>query len=220
MVKIERTPIPPRSLAIESQKANGNYSERDVIEQLQKDFHDKCYICELKYLTDVQVEHLRPHHNRRLKERVFDWNNLFYSCHNCNSIKNNQKYDDTILHCSTVDPESLLKQIYTEGNVTVQPLNDSADEKVQMTADLIQSCFEKDNTGIRTIQCEARVEQLAITMNSLYKALEQYKKDNTSRKYLRALRGMLNREYKFAAFTRYYVRSHSVDYPELQEFLS
>ena len=44
MVKIERTPTPPKSLAIESQKAWGSYSEPDVIEQLQKDFHDKCYI--------------------------------------------------------------------------------------------------------------------------------------------------------------------------------
>lgn len=220
MVKIERTPTPPKSLAIESQKAWGSYSERDVIEQLQKDFHDKCYICELKQLTDVEVEHLRPHHNRSLKERVFDWNNLFYSCPHCNSIKNNRKYDDRILDCCTVDPESLLKQIYAEGNVIVQPLHDSTDENVLMTADLIQSCFGKDNTGIRTIQCAARVEQLANTMNSLYKALEQFKQDKTSRKYLSALRGMLKRDYKFAAFTRYYVRSHSEDYPELQEFLS
>ena len=45
--------------------------------QLQKDFHDKCYICELKPLMNVEVEHLRPHHNRKIKERVFDWSNLF-----------------------------------------------------------------------------------------------------------------------------------------------
>ena len=119
MVKIERTPTPPKSLAIESQKAWGSYSEPDVIEQLQKDFHDKCYICELKKLTNVEVEHLRPHHNRSIKERIFDWNNLFYSCPHCNSIKNNRKYDDKILDCCTVDPESLLKQIYAEGNVIV-----------------------------------------------------------------------------------------------------
>ena len=34
MVKIERTPTPPKSLAIESQKAQGSYSEPDVIELL------------------------------------------------------------------------------------------------------------------------------------------------------------------------------------------
>lgn len=105
-------------------------------------------------------------------------------------------------------------------NVLVQPFDDDADEEIQMTADLIQSCFSKGNTGIRTVQCAARVEQLAITMNCLYKTLEQFKRNKTSRKYLCALRGMLKREYKFAGFTRYYVRSHLDDYPELRDFLS
>lgn len=41
MVKIERTPTPPASLAIESKKAYGNYTSEDVISQLKKDFHSK-----------------------------------------------------------------------------------------------------------------------------------------------------------------------------------
>ena len=41
MVKIERNPTPPLSLAIEKQKANGAYNKADVIQQLKKDFHDK-----------------------------------------------------------------------------------------------------------------------------------------------------------------------------------
>ena len=30
----------------------------DVIERLEKDFNNKCYICEMKELQDPNVEHL------------------------------------------------------------------------------------------------------------------------------------------------------------------
>ena len=219
MVKIERTPTAPKSLAVESQKANGSYREADVIAQLEKDFHNKCYICELKGLTDIQVEHLLPHHNRTIKERIFDWNNLFYSCPHCNSIKKEPKYDEKILDCCQVDPETLLNHIWLDNEVVVKPIGDQPDEKVLMTAELIQSCFTKSNTGIRTVQCAARYDRLAATMNTLYRTLDEFKKDRSSPKYLRALRAMLKREYKFAAFTRYYVRSHLEDYPELENYV-
>lgn len=215
MVKIERTPTPPASLAIECKKVHGSYASEDVISQLKKDFHSKCYLCELKDLTDIEVEHLLPHYNRKTKERVFDWNNLFYACPHCNSIKNDRIYDEKIIDCCKVDPESLLDHIYQEGKVNVRPHDpDTQDEKVLMTADLLENCFEKSNTGIRIFQCQERVNRLAETMNALYKTLEALKKP-TSKQYLRALKGMLSREYKFSGFTRYYVRSHIEEYPQL-----
>lgn len=219
MVKIERTPTPPASLAEQSKK-NGSYREPDVIEQLKKDFHGKCYICELDDLTDIQVEHLLPHHNRRIKERVFDWNNLFYSCPHCNNIKKEQKYDEKILDCCVQDPEEYLYHCYSAQAVTIIPANGITDEKSIMTADLIQNCFEKRNTGIRIVQCAARFNRLADTMNKLYATLRNYKQDTSSTKYYNALRAMLKREYKFAAFTRHYVRTHLQDYPELSDLVS
>ena len=44
MVKVERSFPAPASLAEEKKKANGSYSKPDVIERLEKDFHNKCYI--------------------------------------------------------------------------------------------------------------------------------------------------------------------------------
>lgn len=220
MVKIERTPTPPPSLEVESKKANGSYSEKDVLDQLKIDFYGKCYICELDDLTDVQVEHLHPHHNRTRKERVFDWNNLFYSCPHCNNIKAARKYDDKILDCCVVDPEKYLNHVFGGQFVSVTPAEGITAEDAVMTADLIQNSFEKRNTGIREIQCEARYQRLAKTMNDLFVALKAYKDNTSSKKYYFALRGMLKREYKFAAFTRYYVRSHIADYPELSDLVS
>lgn len=54
MVKVKRTFPAPGSLAIESQKKTGHYDKPDVIRQLREDFHDKCYICEIKPLQDPE----------------------------------------------------------------------------------------------------------------------------------------------------------------------
>ena len=74
--------------------------------------------------------------------------------------------------------------------------------------------MEKTNTGIRTLECETRKKALKQTMGLLYQTLGKYRKDPKG-EALQVLRGMLDRKYKFSAFTRTYVRSHLDDYPGL-----
>lgn len=105
MVKVIRSFPAPESLAEEAKKVTGKYDKSDVIERLKEDFHNKCYICEMKELQDPNVEHLLPHKNGTYLERKFDWENLFWSCSHCNSVKNNGKYDDGIIDCCKDDPE-------------------------------------------------------------------------------------------------------------------
>ena len=52
-------------------------------------------------------------------------------------------------------------------------------------------------------------------MNLLYKTLADYEKSRNKRS-LNILHRMLDREYKFAAFTRNYVREHLEQYPYLE----
>ncbi len=217
MVKIDRTPQPPKSLAIEAQKAHGSYCLDDVISQLCSDFHGKCYLCEIKPLQSVEIEHLRPHHHFARKELAFDWNNLFYACRHCNGMKNMTRYDGHILDCCAVDPEELLDQSFSEGHVRVQAKNGGED--AELTAELIESCFEKTNTGIRVIECQTRVDELNQEMNILYTNLGKLGDDAAHLRALRSLRSQLSRHSKFAAFKRHYVRCHISEYPELEEFL-
>ncbi len=214
MVKIERTPAPPASLAAEKEKANGSYRESDVIRQLQHDFNGKCYLCEIDKLQSIEVEHLHPHGGD--KERKFAWDNLFYSCAHCNSVKNQSKYHDTILDCCKIDPEAVLDQRFIKGHVRVRPLAET--QEARMTAVLLTECFELTNTGIREYECQTRVNALSVTMTTLHKTLEKYRID-PSKRSLRTLRGMLSRTYKFAGFTRTYVRNHLEDYPGLAEYV-
>lgn len=215
MVKVERTPVPPASLAVEKKKVSGSYREPDVIRQLQHDFNGKCYLCEINELQSIEVEHLHPHGGDI--ELKFAWDNLFYSCAHCNSVKNQGKYHGMILDCCEADPEAVLDQQLIEGHVQVKPLNET--QEACMTAVLLTECFELTNTGIREYECQTRVNALSLTMATLYKALEKYRTDPSDRN-LSALRGMLSRTYKFAGFTRTYVRDHIESYPGLAEYLN
>lgn len=214
VVKIERSPVAPPSLAIEKAKGGDNYRDDDVIRQLKQDFHGKCYLCEIDELQSIQVEHLKAHHNGKDRDRMFDWDNLFYSCAHCNSVKNMKQYKEVILDCCKVDPERYLNQELVDHHVRVEALYPS--QTVRMTAQLITKCFEKKNTGIRTLECQTRVDALEKALIVLYRSLKMYK-DEPSEKTRRALLGMLSRSYKFAGFLRTYVRQHLEDYPDLSE---
>ena len=216
MVKIERTAIPPASLAIEKAKGSNNYRSEDVIDLLEHDFWGKCYLCEINELQSVEVEHLKPHHNGKDRDRMFDWDNLFYSCSHCNGVKNMRQYEESVLDCCCIEPELLLKQQLIDNHVVVEPLEKS--HTVEMTAKLLTECFEKTNTGIRMKECKTRIDALQRTMTVLYRNLDDYK-ESPEGKPLRVLRGMLNRSYKFAGFTRTYVRQHISEYPELKQYV-
>ena len=120
MIKVDRTFPAPKSLETEAKKKNGSYTEKDVVDQLLRDFRKKCYICEINDLQDPQVEHLLPHKNGKYPERKFDWNNLFLSCGHCNSVKNQKKYDEGIIDCCKVDPEKLLTFKINENAVEIE----------------------------------------------------------------------------------------------------
>ena len=96
----------------------------------------------------------------------------------------------------------------------------SQDEMIQMTADLIQTCFELRNTGIREAACQYRIKELAETMSILFKTLKKYKDNPEAQRYKRSLNEMLNRSSQFAAFKRNYVKKHLGDYPGLENMVT
>lgn len=218
MVKVERSFPAPDSLAEEARKADGKYDKPDVIERLKKDFHNKCYICEMKELQDPNVEHLLPHKNGKYPERKFDWENLFWSCSHCNGVKNNGKYDNGILDCCKDDPKKVLSFSLENDDVTITILN--ADNELQKrTAQLVTEVFSLKNTGMRIYRSDQRLKLLQKEMNVLYKQLEKLHKKPESKVIMRMIESLLMRESAFAAFKRCYVREHANEYPELQKYV-
>ncbi len=220
MVKIDRTPIPPASLAVEKKKeengSKGSYNQKDVVDQLNKDFHGKCYLCEQDELQAIQIEHLKPHHGGKDIHLKYDWSNLFFSCSHCNSVKNRKRYECDILDCCTTDPEAVIHQSLNGNHVEVTPLVQTV--VAQNTAALVQDCFELRNHEIRSIESQNKVKALKGTMNLLCKYLDKLE-NGTGKRTIWVLRGMLSREYKFSGFTRTYVRDHIAKYPDLEPYV-
>lgn len=68
------------------------------------------YLCEQDELQSIQIEHLKPHHGGKNIDLKYDWNNLFFSCSHCNSVKNRKQYESNILDCCSTDPETMIHQ--------------------------------------------------------------------------------------------------------------
>ena len=202
----------PASLETEAQKKSGDY--QDVIERLREDFHNKCYICELKNLQDPEVEHLLPHKNGRYPERMFDWNNLFWACGHCNKVKNQAKYEEGIIDCCRQDPEELISFRFQKADVIAEAKNPE-DSKAVLTATLVREVFHLKNTAMRDYKRELQFRELNKEMNILYDNLEEMKQKPESKAVMRKLKALLRRESGFAAFKRNYVRENAERFPEL-----
>lgn len=172
----------------------------------------------MKELQDPNVEHLLPHKNGKYPERKFDWENLFWSCGHCNSIKNNEKYDEGIIDCCRENPEEYLDFKLDDDNVVIDVKN-FGNEMHKRTALLIEETFSLKNTGMRTYTSDERMRLLQKEMNILYKQLEKIHSYPSSKLTMRTLRSLLRRESAFAAFKRCYVREHIIEYPELQQYV-
>jgi len=96
MINLEKSQPSPPCLETEKEKAYGDYKCGQVLQRLYNDFHNKCYICEYKAPSSINVEHFIPH--KEDKNLKFDWDNLFLACAHCNNVKL-VKYDN-ILNCT------------------------------------------------------------------------------------------------------------------------
>lgn len=218
MVKIERSFPAPSSLAIEAKKISGVCTKPDVIERLRSDFHDKCYICEMNGLQDPQVEHLLPHENGKYPDRKYDWNNLFWACGHCNSVKNQAKYYGKIMDCCVRNPEKDIMFLLEDGQVKVKPLLN--EDTVVMTAALVSEVFCADNTSLRDYKSDMRLQKLNQEMNILYDSLEELRAYPQSQAIVKKLQALLRKESAFAAFKRFYVRMKLGQYPQLADYIA
>lgn len=205
MIKVDRRKEAPKSLAVEKMKKQGIYNGVDVVKALIEDFDNKCYICGLKGLQEIEVEHRIPHHGDI--DKKFDWNNLFLSCPHCNSVKNKRKYDRGIIDCCVSDPEERLRFYVLGDDIEVIAVHVN-DLEAQLTATLMKEVFTQKNTGIRTITCKYRYDELLKQMNLLYRTLEEKRQKPNSRIVDRKLKALLSKSSAFAEFKRCYYREH------------
>lgn len=212
MFKVSKSPKP-------TDWASKDYRDPIVVRQLRKDFYGKCYICEQKHFPNLNVEHFTPHlDDETLK---LEWNNLYYSCSRCNSIKN--KYFNNMLDCCNTDHlvEEWIKIYYRLPDEDIEVLNSCPTDhplftKAQETVDLISRCYNSSNSGIQEISKEDLREKIFEIHNeflmlriNLIRNLDKFI-DEDKLKKANEINHQLKSHYPFSAILRGYLDKDSL----------
>lgn len=204
MFNVVRSTTVPPSLA-----ACLSYRDDDVLKQLKNDFHDKCYLCELKEPNDVQVEHFRPHSKN--PELKFEWTNLFYVCSRCNNIK--LSGFENILDCTSQNVDvfksvKLLPPVTPKGILVTVEAMDDAPETVQ-TVELLKKIYNEPNTDNKRITAAYLRTKVFTKYNRLLELMTEYYSEEKTKEQkhdaLCRIRVLMGKEQEFSAFLRWVV---------------
>lgn len=202
---------PGPTQALRAQQASGstNCDIAGVRSQLESDFYDKCYICGFES-SSMRIEHFRPHLSDR--DRMFDWNNLFYACEHCNSLKGSSYTG--LLDCThTTKIDDLIEFKYDptkpiRKKITITDIGSNSPD----TVELIQVVFSAQNTPTKKAGAKLLERKLSIALRDFQKVVAQYNK-NQSPANEALLRHEVNNQSEFAAFKRWMVKFSPQNYP-------
>ncbi|MCP1385643.1 HNH endonuclease [Runella salmonicolor] len=225
MINVVKSQPAPLCLAEEAKKKSGDYKCGEVLIRVRSDFHNKCYICETKAPTTINVEHFKPHKRGKLKLLKFDWNNLFYVCGHCNNTKLAKPQYDDILNCINPDNRivDLIEHIF-------DPLkSDSPDFKAQIqtqivlnTVALLEEVYD-GKTVLKKIEAENIIDALTKEMNNfVYYATGYLKSDDNpqeKRDFYELIVAKLKPETAFTAFKIWVVKSSPKLLKEFAQYL-
>lgn len=209
-----------RGDAPESLTRKVSYSDEDVVLALCNIFHNKCYICETKEPTSLNVEHFDAHMNDQ--DKKFDWNNLFFSCARCNNFK--RQYYNNLINCTdpTVDALRLIRHSAPLTPFTKEILIEAQDNdpKTIETADLIKRIFTEDNTGNKGVTGAYLRRRVWKRFSILHEQMNRYINDDLlpeeREDALSRIKHFMNKQQEYSAFLRWAI----LDSPELLEILA
>ena len=222
MINIIKSQPSPPCLLIEKTKINGDYKCEGVLNKLVDDFHNKCYICEEKGLSTINVEHFKPHKGDI--ELKFDWNNLFLACGHCNNIKL-AKYDD-IVDCTdnsrlVVDLLKFHINPFPGEKVEILPL--SADKDVNLTAKFLNEIYN-GTTELKTLEGKNIRDKLLreiIEFQKLLFAFFEVGIDKEDKLEIRKkIKQKLSSESGFTAFKLWVIKNNDVLLNEFGGFIN
>ena len=188
---------------------NKRYDIPGVRTQLADDFFEKCYICSSES-TSMRIEHFRPHQGNR--DLMFDWNNLFYACEHCNSLKSDG-YKGLLDCTKTTKIDDKIEFNYRPAKPIRQKVNiTDIDSKSPDTIELIQVVFSTNSTPTKRMGAKSLETTLGIALRNFQTVVEQYQsKQSPANEAL--LRLEVNNQSEFAAFKRWKVKQAPQNYP-------
>lgn len=221
MINLIKSFPSPEILETEKLKASGSYRHEEVLKLLIKDFYNKCYICEYKKPTTLNIEHFIPHRNNI--DLKFNWENLFLSCSHCNNIKSD-KYDRILNPIKEgEDVENFIKYempTFPKSKVKLTALNKG--EKTLQTVDLLNDVYN-GTTPLKAIESEYIREALLNELLDLQEALLIYYDDENDDEVKdiarKRVKKHLDKKSAFTAFKRWIVKDNDIFYEDFKEFI-
>lgn len=222
MINITKSQPAPLSLAIERLKKSGKYNSKDVLDRLADDFYNKCYICEEKAPSSINVEHFVSHKGNI--DLMFDWNNLFFACSHCNNTKL-AKYNN-LINCSdslqiVVDLLKFEINPFPKEKVRILPLAD--DEKVIQTSQLLLEVYN-GTTDTKVLEGLNIRDKLIKEIDLFSKFLHEYFEEGISAEdkinLKNKIRRRLNPESAFTAFKIWIIKNNEFLLAEFGELIN
>lgn len=218
MIRVERKPVP--SDLAKLVKDTKNYRHQAVVEKIKENFNNKCYLCEIKESTSINIEHFIPH--RGDENLKYKWSNLYFACSHCNGIKGH-RYDNIL------DPLNEDIESYINCRMDAVPMakviieGTSQDEKVINTVNLLDEIFNKCNelAGVRTEESRnlrnKLLKELRSFQNSLFIYYDEEELEEDREKAKKEIRKHLRSKSQFTAFKRCLIREKDVIYEEFKD---
>jgi HNH endonuclease len=209
----------PGPECLENQKCiSGDYKCGDVVARLETDFHNKCYLCEIKYPTNINVEHFIPHKGDI--DLKFSWNNLFFSCVHCNKIKGTK---ENLLDC-TIDEEIEHKLKYgfssfSENEITIEAMEN--EERIVNTQNLLSSIFY-GSTKLAKLESSNLRKKLVDDLNQFWNKINNYidsTEENIKHLIFLDIQEELSKNSSFTSFKRWIIRSDNELFDEFGEYI-
>ncbi|WP_299776382.1 hypothetical protein [uncultured Pseudoteredinibacter sp.] len=177
MFNVKRDVPTPESL----KSAGKNYNNPDVLEALNKIFHSKCYICEIKEPTSIAVEHFNADNPNRT-----DWENLYFACTRCNSNLKGNRYNNLL---DPADPETdVFRLVHHRApstpntEITISKATDTPDSKeISETLELINLAFNDASTGNRSVSRSFLRKKVFKVLAKVSREIEKWCDEDTPR---------------------------------------
>ena len=191
------------------------YTDDAVKEQLLTDQHDKCYLCERKFHTNYQVEHLKSQKNYPALEN--EWTNLFMACEYCNGKKLDD-YDD-ILNPAAIHVEMVISQKYDAKNemFCFEPVGKVVDENVRnKTVALLNRLFNGKDPKMPTLKEQRFRKEFRMVYNAFQESINDWIKHQDDAEKLKTIESALGNEEEYLGFKYWLIES----IPQLKEKLA
>jgi len=214
MYNVDRSFPEPQSLKTEKLKVSGKYNSEDVLERLVKDFFNKCYLCEEKEISGINVEHLKPHKGDI--DKKFQWENLFLVCPHCNNTKLGN--EDEILDCT--NPSHKVYE-WIEYNFTSFPKT-KVELKVINNIDIVNNTVTlldkiyNGSTVNKKFEADNIKKKIMREIQSFENLIFEYVY-NSKEELVEEIKEKLSRKSAFSAFKRWIIKNNA-RYKELEKY--